>query len=110
MEPQPPPGLEDYAAQVRAALVALPRPRALVGASLGGLLALRCAREADALVLVNPLPPAPWSHAVPARREAEVVPWRQSARLAGTPKINDDWSLRYEAEYAHQSDVLDALV
>lgn len=83
-------GLEDYAAQVRAALVALPRPRALVGASLGGLLALRCAREADALVLVNPLPPAPWSHALPARLEADVVPWRQSARLAGTRRALPD--------------------
>ena len=26
------------------------------------------------------------------------------ARLAGTPAINDDWSLRYEAEYARQDD------
>ncbi len=26
------------------------------------------------------------------------------ARLAGAPAINDDWSLRYEAEYARQSD------
>lgn len=26
------------------------------------------------------------------------------ARLAGTLKIGDDWSLRYEAEYAHQTD------
>ncbi|TNF88116.1 MAG: hypothetical protein EP301_05490 [Gammaproteobacteria bacterium] len=25
-------------------------------------------------------------------------------RLAGKPEINDDWSIRYEAEYAHQSD------
>ena len=32
--------LQDYQAQVSAALAALPRPRVLVGASLGGLLAL----------------------------------------------------------------------
>ena len=35
--------LQDYQAQVRAALAALPRPRVLVGASLGGLLALDAA-------------------------------------------------------------------
>ena len=35
--------LQDYQAQVRAALAALPRPRVLVGASLGGLLALNAA-------------------------------------------------------------------
>ena len=27
------------------------------------------------------------------------------ARLSGKPAINDDWSIRYEAEYARQSDV-----
>jgi predicted alpha/beta hydrolase family esterase len=49
--------LADYVAQVRAAALALPSPRALVGASLGGLLAAMVADavEADALVLVNPL-------------------------------------------------------
>lgn len=26
------------------------------------------------------------------------------ARLTGKPAINDDWSIRYEAEYAHQND------
>ena len=52
--------LQDYQAQVRAALAALPRPRVLVGASLGGLLALDAAEGADAVVLVNPLPPVPW--------------------------------------------------
>ena len=49
--------IEDYQAQVRAALAALPRPRVLVGASLGGLLAAMNAGAADALVLVNPMPP-----------------------------------------------------
>lgn len=83
-------GLEDYAIQVVAALGALPRPRALVGASLGGLLALRCAGLADALVLVNPLPPMPWSDTLPPGEEADVVPWRQTARLAGTRRALPD--------------------
>lgn len=83
-------GLDDYARQVQAALDALPRPRALVGASLGGLLALRCAGVADALVLVNPLPPMPWSDALPPLDQSDVMPWRQTARLAGTRRALPD--------------------
>lgn len=87
---QPAPGglagttLADYAAQVRAALEALPRPRAVVGASLGGLLALQAAALADAAVLVNPLPPSPWHAGLPRRHWPGVVPWRRTARLPGT--------------------------
>lgn len=77
---------EDYQAQVGAALAALPRPRVLAGASLGGLLALGVAADADAVVLVNPLPPAPWHAGLPARDWPEVVPWRRDARLSGTRK------------------------
>lgn len=82
--------LDDYEAQVRAALLAARRPRALVGASLGGLLALRCADAADALVLVNPLPPAPWNRSLPTRDYPEVVPWRRTARLDGTRRALPD--------------------
>lgn len=81
---------DDYVAQVRAALRALPRPRALVGASLGGLLAMVCADEADALVLVNPLPPRPWSISLPAREWPEVVRWGAEARLASTRRALPD--------------------
>jgi pimeloyl-ACP methyl ester carboxylesterase len=57
----------------------------LVGASLGGLLAALCADQADALVLVNPLPPAPWQRELPHRDwNGEVVPWQRNARLATT--------------------------
>ena len=77
-------GLRDYLAQVRAALEALPKPRAVVGASLGGLLASACADAADALVVVNPLPPAPWHARLPAREWPAVVPWQRDARLTGT--------------------------
>lgn len=77
-------GLRDYAAQVRQAIEALPRPRALVGASLGRLLAALHADAADALVLVNPLPPSPWQRWLPARDWPDVVPWRREARLASS--------------------------
>ncbi|HEY0506081.1 MAG TPA: alpha/beta fold hydrolase [Lysobacter sp.] len=80
----------DYVEQVRSALVALPRPRALVGASLGGLLALACADQADALVLVNPIPPSPWAGELPSRDWPDVVPWRANARLASTRRALPD--------------------
>lgn len=79
-------GLGDYLAQVRAAINAMPRPRALVGASLGGLIVLACADEADALVLVNPLPPAPWASRLPPRTWPDVVRWGSDARLASTKR------------------------
>lgn len=80
----------NYGAQVRDWLEPLPRPRALVGASLGGLLALSCADLADALVLVNPLPPSPWAARLPAREWPDVVPWRREARLASTRRSIPD--------------------
>jgi pimeloyl-ACP methyl ester carboxylesterase len=49
---------EHYVEQVRAACAADPAPYALVGASLGGLLALAADAAPVALVLINPLPPA----------------------------------------------------
>ena len=77
--------LQDYRIQVRDALQALPHPRVLVGASLGGLLAAMSANQADALVLVNPLPPAPWHRQLPRREwSGAVVSWQRNARLAST--------------------------
>ncbi|GGA68197.1 hypothetical protein GCM10011521_02970 [Arenimonas soli] len=73
--------LADYSAQVAAWLDAVARPRVLVGASLGGLLAAMNAGMADALVLVNPMPPRGLPDA-PCR--PAVVPWGRSASLAGT--------------------------
>lgn len=83
-------GWNDYLMQARAALRALPRPRAAIGASLGGLLAAAIADDADALVLVNPLPPAPYHRAVPQRGGSEIVPWRRDARLASTRRAMAD--------------------
>ena len=76
--------LEDYRSQMLQALIALPRPRVVMGASLGGLLAMLVAEHADALVLVNPLPPAPWHRELQAREWPEVVPWQRNVRLAST--------------------------
>ena len=73
--------LADYAAQVRGWLAPMVRPRVLVGASLGGLLAAMNAGGADALVLVNPMPPAGLPGATP---RPAVVPWGRTATLAGT--------------------------
>lgn len=83
-------GLGDYLQQVRDALRRLPRPRALAGASLGGLLAAMAADDADALVLVNPLPPAPWHAQLPPREWPGIVPWRRDARLASTRRAVPD--------------------
>lgn len=82
--------LDHYRRQVRAELEALPRPRAAIGASLGGLLAWLCADLVDAVVLINPLPPAPWAARLPARDWPAVVPWRRDARLASTRRAMDD--------------------
>ncbi|MGH8029210.1 MAG: alpha/beta hydrolase [Arenimonas sp.] len=83
--------LAHYQAQVSAQLAALPRPRALVGASLGGLLALRCADAADALVLVNPLPPQPWHTMLPVPRTSDAIEaWGARANLAGTRRAVPD--------------------
>ena len=77
--------LDDYIAQARVAVDAMPRPRIVVGASLGGLLALANASQADALVLVNPLPPRPWQEALPEfSKQGGIVPWACTASLAGT--------------------------
>lgn len=82
--------LDDYVHQAHSALAALPRPRALIGASLGGLLAMLCADEADALVLVNPLPPLPWARSMPVREWPDIVPWQRDARLASTRRALPD--------------------
>ena len=76
--------LQDYLEQVTEAMERRPRPRAVIGASLGGLIAVACAGKAEALVLVNPLPPAPWHLKLPTRQWADVVAWRGNARLTST--------------------------
>lgn len=77
--------LEDYREQVQQHLLAMDSSRIMVGASLGGLLALMNSEFADALVLVNPMPPAPWQMQMPKRENyPAVIPWQLNASLPGT--------------------------
>jgi pimeloyl-ACP methyl ester carboxylesterase len=84
--------LDDYAAQVgewiaTARRAAPGRGVVLVGASLGGLLALMHRGHADALVLVNPMPP----DGSPGPGDPEdIVPWGRDASLAGTRRALPD--------------------
>jgi len=81
---------EDYVGQVRGAAR---EGDVLVGASLGGLLALAVspAVRPAALVLVNAMPPAPWHSILPVREAYPgVIPWGSDASLAGTRKAMPD--------------------
>lgn len=84
-------GVGDFLDQVEA--WAAPTPDLLVGASLGGLLALAVAsaRPPRALVLVNPLPPQ-GAGAAPSRAHVwpDVVPWGRTRSLAGTRRALPD--------------------
>jgi pimeloyl-ACP methyl ester carboxylesterase len=82
--------LDDYVAQAVAALDAAPVD-ALVGASLGGLVALAAAARAAtpprAVVLVNPLPPAPFaSHLPPFAADGDRVAWQTEGRFESTAR------------------------
>lgn len=81
-------GLDDYLAALHATARPLSRPL-LIGASLGGLLALALAAplQARALILINPLPPAGIQPRPRARRhDGPVIPWRSSRRLTSTQR------------------------
>ncbi len=86
--------LGDYMAQLREFVCrGDANERVLIGASLGGLLALAVADEvgAAALVLVNPIPPAPLAARLPPRAPyPEVIPWRRDATLASTRRAMPD--------------------
>jgi hypothetical protein len=82
----------DYEAQVRAHCEAI-RPDLLVGASLGGLLALRCmdAAPTAACILVNPMPPAGFIDGDPQSGPA-IVRWNAHASLRSTARAIPDAS------------------
>jgi esterase/lipase len=87
--------LSYYRDQVRAAWQAMhagaPQSCVAIGASLGGLLALDLGVEAGALVLINPMPPAPWHARLPTREPyPPVVPWARDASLANTARALPD--------------------
>ena len=65
----------------------------LVGASLGGLLALSLAEavSARALVLVNPVPPLPLHEHLPMRETyPSIIPWGSNASIASTRRAMPD--------------------
>lgn len=85
----------DQLAQVREALATLRRgddgaPALVVGASLGGLLALAAVAERPdgiALVLVNPLPPSPWASSLPPETiDGPRRAWSTHGRFASTDR------------------------
>lgn len=84
--------LADYEDQVRDWMRDA-RPDVVIGASLGGLLALRChdAAPGTRIVLVNPMPPAGLPGVAPlGGRYPCLVPWRRSASLASTARSLPD--------------------
>ena len=77
--------LEDYCRQVQQNLSVLKKPKIIIGASLGGLLALMNAEHADAIVSINPMPPSPLHKLIPHREKYPgIISWRSQASLAGT--------------------------
>ncbi|HEY0233170.1 MAG TPA: alpha/beta hydrolase family protein [Dokdonella sp.] len=82
--------LADYSAQVLQWCRGVDAPVVLVGASLGGRLALLTARAAgaSALVLVNPLPPEGLAGPHPPRPPR--VPWGRERSLARTRRALPD--------------------
>lgn len=84
--------LADYVMQMRRAAAGLPRPW-LVGASLGGLIALAIAGEVDAgaLVLIDPVPPL-GIQPRPLQRttNGDIVPWGSRRRFDSTVRALPD--------------------
>jgi pimeloyl-ACP methyl ester carboxylesterase len=78
--------IEDYAGQVVEWCAGAQRPLLLVGASLGGLLALMIAPlvAPAAIVLVNPLPPIGITPRLAPRDHVDIVPWGTGRSLRGT--------------------------
>jgi pimeloyl-ACP methyl ester carboxylesterase len=87
---------DDYRSQVlawcRQVSVRDPRPPILIGASLGGLLALAVAAEtgASALVLVNPMPPEGLANLGRPKSYPPVIPWARERSIAGTCRAMPD--------------------
>lgn len=87
--------LDDYLLQARVTFeraLDTRQPVLLVGASLGGLLALMLASESApaGLVLINSLPPAPLHRDLPTRTWPDRVPWGRERSLAGTRRSLPD--------------------
>lgn len=93
---------EDYVEQTVVAMQQLPEaPVLLVGASLGGLLALAVNgrlppdRRPRAMVLINPLPSAPAAAGLPPfDSSSALVPWHAEGRFASTRRALPQASFR----------------
>lgn len=84
--------LSDYIGQMRGELQPLQRPH-LIGASLGGLIALALANDVDAasLILVDALPPLGISPRPEGRQEpGAVIPWGSRRRFESTRRALPD--------------------
>ena len=84
--------LEDYGAQVQTVCAGASSPSVIIGASLGGLLALKVAATVrpQALVLINPLAPEGISPRPPPRDYPVVIPWGRERSLASTRRALAD--------------------
>lgn len=82
----------DYAAQARAWCARIERPLVLIGASLGGLLALAVSAHVApaALVLINPMPPAGAQPHAASRDYPDLVAWGRERSLARTRRAMPD--------------------
>lgn len=79
--------LDDYVAQVAALAAAAPTPPLLVGASMGGIVALRVAERVavGGLLLVNSVPPAATPGWPPRPTDfPPLIPWATESTLDGT--------------------------
>lgn len=72
---------DDYRAQVRDICCATTSPLVLIGASLGGLLALAVAADAvpAAMVLINPVPPSGVGPRPSQTQHPQVIEWSRSS-------------------------------
>ena len=82
----------DYRAQVAAWSGGVGAGVVLIGASLGGLLALAAAHEVQpvALVLINPMPPAGVLSRALHEPSPAIVPWARERSLASTRRAMPD--------------------
>lgn len=83
---------DDYAAQVRAWCSASAQPHVLIGASLGGLLAMAVAAALppSVLVLINPLAPPGIERRALRIDRGDIVPWGRGRSLASTRRAMPD--------------------
>jgi pimeloyl-ACP methyl ester carboxylesterase len=84
--------IDDYTAQVLVCCESYASPYVLIGASLGGLLALSVAARVQpaALVLVNPMPPAGISPRPVRMAYPDIVLWARERSLDGTRRAMPD--------------------